>query len=277
MDPIMKLEKECIRRRLSDHTRQAYSHYAQKFLDFTGKDITRISKEDVINYMDYLAARDVSSSTLNLCLNSIKFMLSSVNKNWSINLRYAKRPRRLPTFLSKEETIRLLQVIENPKHRLVVLLLYSSGMRVGELVNLRVRDLELSYGIGWVRNGKGRKDRVFVVSKSLTPILQQHIASKQYDDFVFSTKYGRISKETVYLIVKKAAKAAGILKNVHPHTLRHSFATHLIQDDATLFDVQRCLGHRSPNTTMTYLHAIPNLGIKSPLDNLKVLRLSSVQ
>ena len=270
MDPITRLEKECLRRRLSNHTRQAYSHYAQKFLEFTKKDILRVRKEDVLNYLDYLAARGISSSTLNLSLNSIKFMLSASNKNWSLNMRYAKRPRRLPAFLSKEETVRLFQGISNPKHRLAVLLLYSSGMRVGELVNLRVKDLEPAYSVGWIRNGKGGKDRMFMISKNLAPLLQQHIASKQYDDFVFSTKYGRISKETVYLVVKKAAESAGIMKNVHPHTLRHSFATHLVQDRASLYDVQRCLGHSNPNTTMTYLHAVPNIGIRSPLESLEI-------
>ena len=156
----------------------------------------------------------------------------------------------------------------------MIKLLYSAGLRVSELVNLRVRDLELENNFGWVRSGKGNKDRMFILAGSLKEELIYHTENNKldYDSFLFPSYNGHLSVRSVQEIIKKAAKKAGIKKNVHPHTLRHSYATHLIENGYDVATVQLLLGHNSPNTTMVYVHiAKPNmLNIKSPLDNLQL-------
>ena len=182
-------------------------------------------------------------------------------------------PKTLPTVLTKEEIIRLFDNIKNSKHKLSAELMYSSGLRVNELVNLKVMDFEFEKNYGWVRNGKGNKDRLFIVAKRLNERLQEFIKENKlsYESYLFKgNKRDHISKETINMIIKTAAKKAGIKKRVHCHTLRHSFATHLIEDGYGVSDVQSLLGHKSPETTMVYVHmASPKmLNIKSPLDNL---------
>jgi site-specific recombinase XerD len=158
--------------------------------------------------------------------------------------------------LTKNEIVRLIGVVENEKHKLMVELMYSSGLRVSELVNLRVRDLDLGNSVGWVRKGKGRKDRVFVIAKKLRERLRLYIIGENidYNSWLFLGRKGRhIHVRSMQETVKKAGLKAGILKNVHPHTLRHSFATHLIENGYDLGSVQSLLGHASTETTMRYL------------------------
>ena len=153
-------------------------------------------------------------------------------------------------------------------------LMYSSGLRVSELVNLKVRDFDFESGVGWVRRGKGRKDRIFIIAKILNKKLRLYIIDKNlgYNSWLFLGRKGRhIHVRSVQEIVKKAGLKARILKNVHPHTLRHSFATHLIENGYDLGSVQSLLGHASTETTMRYVHmANPKLtNVRSPLDDLK--------
>lgn len=192
-------------------------------------------------------------------------------KNWRLNIRYSKVPKALPTVLSKDEVADLIDSIENAKHKLMVSLMYSAGLRLSELVHLRIKDFELGNNYGWVRHGKGDKDRLFILSGKLKESILQLIQNKPYDSYLFNGNKGNhISKESVYMIVKKAAKKAGIIKNVHPHTLRHSFATHLIENNYDVCSLQSLLGHNSPQTTMAYVHiASPKMiDVKSPFDTL---------
>ena len=146
-------------------------------------------------------------------------------------------------------------------------------MRVSEFVNLKVKDLELDKNYGFVRQGKGRKDRIFIIPSTIREKLMGEIENKQPEDCVFlSNRNEKYSVATIQAILEKSAKISGLwgTKRVHPHTLRHSFATHLIQNGASLNEVQAMLGHKSPETSMIYVHmASPNMiNIKSPLDNL---------
>ena len=175
--------------------------------------------------------------------------------------------------MTQEEVKSLFEAVKNKKHRLMVKLMYSAGLRVNELTHLKVRDLELEKRFGWVKSGKGRKDRLFIVAESLKSELEGFIKDNNlnYDSCLFrGVKQRNISSETINQSIKKAAKTAGIKKRVHCHTLRHSFATHLIENGYSVQDVQELLGHNSPQTTMMYIHmASPKLfSIKSPLDEL---------
>ena len=180
----------------------------------------------------------------------------------------------MPTVLDKEEIVNLINSIENKKHQLMIKLIYSAGLRVSELLNLKVHDLNLINNFGYVRSGKGNKDRLFIIADSLKQELFDYIIDNRLnqDSYIFKSYRGMMSPRSVQEILKKAAKKAKIEKRVHPHTLRHSFATHLIENSYSVSEVQSLLGHKSPETTQIYLHvATPNfLSVRSPLDDLQL-------
>jgi site-specific recombinase XerD len=215
----------------------------------------------------------MSASTLNLNLQALKFSLENIlNKRFFLNLPFSKRAKRLPEVLSQEEVVRLFDEIQNPKHSLMVRLMYSAGLRISELVSLRVKDLVFGKDFGWVRKGKGRKDRLFVLSARISSELHSFVLAKGLgiDDYVFKGRKGHITTRSVYSIVKRASIFAGLGSRVHPHTLRHSFATHLVENGNDLVRVQSIMGHASPDTTMVYVHMASSelLSVKSPYDSL---------
>lgn len=275
---VMLLEgirKEGMRRGLSPRTIKTYFHCVQKFLRINKKELKFITKKDVENYLFGLMEKGRPGNTVNVYLNAIKFFFDKVLKRQlTVNITYSKTPKHLPEFLTKEEVVRLFEVIKNQKHLLMIKLMYATGMRVSELASLKVKDFEFDQNYGWVRKGKGNKDRLFVIAAKLKEELLMWIKEGKLDfeDWLFSGQgRGHISAQTIYVIVKRATKDAGIKKKVHPHTLRHSFATHLIQNGYAVTEVQPLLGHSKMETTMIYLHmASPNLlNVKSPLDSLK--------
>ena len=275
MDVIELMKKEMLRRNYSLKTIKAYNYCLNKFLIFCNKDFKRISKQDIKDYLDKLTEKNKSGSTINVHLNALKFLMEEIlNKKLTIKIKYSKTPKILPLFLTKQEVINLINSISNYKHKLMIKLLYSSGLRVNELVNLKVKDLEFDKNYGWVRQGKGNKDRLFVIADSIKEDLLKHVKNNKlnYDSFLFNGYNDHISVRTIQEIVKKATKKAKINKKVHPHTLRHSYATHLIENGYDLNSVQSLLGHNSPKTTMIYIHmASPKLiNVKSPLDNLQL-------
>ncbi len=274
MDVPELIKKEGLRRGLSPRTIKTYCYCVGRFLNHYKKDVNKITKKDVKDYMDNLIERKNAGNTLNVNLNSIKFFLENIlGKRLLYNIKYSKVPKTLPTVLTKEEVIKLFENIKNKKHKLLAELMYSAGLRVNELVNLRVMDFEFEKNYGWVRKGKGNKDRLFIIAEKLNKRLQGFIRENglNYESYLFKgNKRNHISKETVNSIIKISGKRAGIKKRVHCHTLRHSFATHLIEDGYSVSDVQSLLGHKSLETTMVYVHmASPKMiNIKSPLDSL---------
>jgi len=275
MDLVELVKKELLRRHYSLKTVESYVFCLRKFLLWCkDKEPRRITKHDIKDYLTMLCEKNLAASTLNLHQQALKFALMNVlNKRFFINLPYSKLPKKLPEVLTQEEVIRLFKAIDNPKHSLMVRLMYSAGLRVSELVNLRVKDFEFDKNYGWVRKGKGNKDRLFVLSEIIKHELVDFIRLNGvgYDSWVFQGRvYGHLTTRTIYAIVKQASLKAGLDKNVHPHTLRHSFATHLIENGYNLVKVQALLGHSSPDTTMVYVHmASPDLlGVMSPYDFL---------
>lgn len=271
---VYSMKREMLRRGLSQRTVSSYCFCIKKFLKNYNKDYKKITKIEIKGYLDDLAEMGRSGSTINLYFCSIKFFLEEVmHRNINLNLKFSRRPKKFPTVLTQEETKRLFSAIKNEKHLLMIKLLYSAGLRVSELINLRVKDLELNKNYGWVREGKGRKDRVFIIAEDIKENLQKFILENKidYDSFLFKgVKNRNISRRTIAEIIKTAAKRAKILKNVHCHTLRHSFATHLVENGYSVNDIQGLLGHNRADTTMMYIHmANPKLfNIKSPLDDL---------
>ena len=189
---------------------------------------------------------------------AIRFLFENVlEKRMRIDIKYSKIPERLPEVLSKEEVRKLLNAISNWKHRLMIEFLYGSGLRVSELINMKVKDLELNKNYGYVRNGKGGKDRLITLSKIVKEKIINLIKIEDLEDkdYIFqSNRNKKYNIKSLQKIVLNASKIAKLNKKVHPHTLRHSFATHLIENGYDLNNVQAMLDHKSPETTMIYTH-----------------------
>jgi site-specific recombinase XerD len=166
--------------------------------------------------------------------------------------------------------IHLFDAIENPKHRFIIKFLYATGMRVSELVHLKVGDVEIEKRQGLIVGGKGNKDRLFVIAEKLVDELDDFVSGKQAHEFVFSGRHGHLSQRSVQEILKKAAKKAGFEKQIHPHTMRHSFATHYLNNGGNELTLQALLGHSDRRSTAVYAHvARPKLmDVTSPFDNL---------
>ena len=268
------VRKECKRRKYSDKTIKTYLYCINRFLIWCKKDIGKISKKDVREFLFYLSNKNLAGNTLNTYHMAIRFLFEDIlDKRIWIDIKYSKTPKKLPVVLSKDEVKALFEVIDNKKHLLMIELMYGAGLRVSELTNLRVEDLSIDKGFGFVRHGKGGKDRIFILpgrlkGKIWTLINEQKLKT---GDFLFKTnRNGKYSIRSLQQILKKASKKAKLGRMISPHTLRHSFATHLLENGCDVSSVQALLGHKSPETTFTYLHiASPNMiNVKSPIDSL---------
>lgn len=271
MDPLELMKREMLRRKLSHKTMTTYLFYCRKFLLYCkDKDLKRISKVDLKDFVDSLVDKGFSGNSLNVALNSVKFLFENVlRKSSKVKIKYSKVPRRAPGFLSKEEVMRVISCIGNEKQRLIVSLMYGAGLRVSEVVKLKKQDLEIREGFGWVREGKGKKDRPFIIPEKTREELICLVKGLRDFDYLFPGQKGLYySSRSVQEIVKRAARLAGIKKKVHPHVFRHSFATHLLEAGNDIIVVQALLGHSEARTTMNYLHAVKPrmLSVKSPLD-----------
>ena len=274
IDIEKSVAKECKRRGYSEKTIKSYIYCINRFLEYANKPLNKISKKDVRLFLEKLAERNRAGNTMNLYHMAIRFLFEDVlDKRIWIDIKYSKIPKKIPIILSKEEIKNLLNVIKNPKHKLMIQLMYSTGLRVSELINLKINDLEIDKGYGFVRKGKGNKDRMFIIANSLKEDIKKFIGSKKLNefDYLFTSRRGKkYSTSSPRQIIKKATKIAEINKKISCHTLRHSFATHLIENGYDVSTVQSLLGHNNPNTTMIYLHTanINMINIKSPLDSL---------
>lgn len=273
MDIPELIRKEGLRRGLSHKTIRTYRQCVRKFFNWCRKEPNEIKKADIKTYLDLMIEKGACGNTINVNLSALKFFYGNVlNKRLMINIRYSKTPKSLPIVLTKEEIAMLINSISNPKHKLMAKLMYSSGLRVNELVNLRPEHLEIGNGYGWVRHGKGNKDRMFVIAESIKEELALYISKEcaSPDYYIFRGFNGHITTASVRCVIKNAVKNAKLSKHAHPHTLRHSFSTHLIENGSSVAEVQSLLGHSSAETTMVYLHiASPRMiGTKSPIDSL---------
>lgn len=274
MDLIYNLQREMLRRGYSGRTIKTYCQCINKFMNFCKKELNKINKTDIKDFIDTYVDKDSPGSTINVNLNAIKFLFEEMlNKRVTLKIKYSKVAKALPVFLTKEEVIKLFNAVSNEKHKLILELMYSAGLRVSEALNLKRIDFEFDRSIGWVRKGKGNKDRPFIIAECLSSRLKDYINlnCENINSYLFLGRNGKLSVRSVQEVIKKAAKRAGIEKNVHPHTLRHSFATHLIENGYSVGVVQPLMGHNSAETTMTYIHlANPKiLNVRSPYDDIK--------
>jgi len=265
---LKKIEIELKISKNSGYTIRNYIKSNENLLDFTGKNPEEITVDDVKFFIAENMTQKAAMSII-LFLSAIKYAhLAIFNDDITATIKRPKKETRLPTTLSKTEIKKLLNEIKTEKSKLMVSLIYACGFRVSELVNLKVVDLNFPEKIGHVRQAKGNKDRIFNIPEFLFEELRER-AEKQEGEFLFSGRSGKLSTRNLQKIVSSAANRTG-LKEVHCHTLRHSFATHLLEDGVDIRIIQKLLGHSSISTTELYTHisSIQLKKIESPIDNM---------
>jgi len=266
---IQRLDDELRLRRYSPKTRQSYVRCVAAYFDFAKEKANCVDVGLIRTFLLQKEEKGDSSQTINLYLNAIKFYYRDVQKSSEkIDIRFAKRTKRLPVVLSKQEIESILSTITNGKHYLLVALSYSAGLRVSEAVNLRVRDIQPDELMITLRQAKGNKDRITIFSEKLRPKMASIIAGRNADEYVFaSERGGKLTERSAQFVFQKALQKSGIKKAATFHSLRHSFATHLLENGTDVRYVQELLGHQNIRTTQIYTQVTnPSLKrIKSPL------------
>jgi len=254
-------------------TIKAYVNHTKRFLRFIKKDPVEVETNDISKYLFYLLDQETCSySYVNQAVSSIKFLCENVlNKNdLAISIPRPRKEHKLPVVLSQKEVIKILTSVKNEKHRAILTLIYSSGLRVGELVRLRIEDIDSERMLIHIRQGKGRKDRYTMLSKVALKVLRDYIIRYKPETWLFpGGKEGKhLTERSVQRVFESALQKAGISKDVSVHSLRHSFATHLLENGTDLRYIQELLGHKSSKTTEIYTHVSEKdmRRIQSPLD-----------
>jgi site-specific recombinase XerD len=277
IDPYFYLEplqKELLIRKYSRRTVKSYMRYNRDFLIFVGKKPEEIENEDIKKYLYYMVEqKKVTTSTLNIIINALKFYYGEIlKKNFIFEVQRPRKDKKLPVVLSKEGIHKILNALSNIKHRAILMLIYSAGLRVGEVVKLKPEDIDSERGLIHIKGSKGRKDRYTILSQTALKVLREYYNQYKPRKWLFEgAKPGRnITVRTVQAIFKKACKKEGINKEVSVHSLRHSFATHLLESGVDLRYIQELLGHKNSKTTEIYTHVSKAslASIKNPLDSI---------
>lgn len=267
---LFKKTEELLRLRNYSHkTIKSYLFYIKEFLAFAKNNKISSKDEAIKQFLLGKQEKGQSPQTINLALNSIKFFYREVMESQDpINLKFAKINKRLPVILSRMEIEKIISNINNNKHRLMVSLAYGAGLRVSEVIDMRARDLDIDALLIHIKQAKGKKDRVTVLPEKIITDIKKMIDGKKGDDFVFeSNRGGKLTTTSLQRIFKRALAKSGIVKDATFHSLRHSFATHLLENGVDVRYVQELLGHLNIRTTQIYTHVTnPNLkNIRSPL------------
>jgi len=259
----------------SPYTVRNYMKVNNELLSFCNKDPEDISSDDVKAFIAEKYSDKASSSVI-MALAAIKYSFTNILKcDPTLEIKRPKKERKLPEVLTKPEVIRLIDSVPALKSRLMVSLIYAAGLRVSELINLKVENLHFDEMLGRIKKAKGNKDRVFNIPNYLLADLKKaaEIQNAKGETYLFTGRKGRLTSQNIQKIVRNSSKRAGIRKDVHCHTLRHSFATHLLEDGTDIRLIQALLGHSSISTTELYTHisSAQLKGVASPLDGLKEL------
>ncbi len=266
------IETELSISRHSKYTVRNYTDANRKLLEATEKNPDEIESVDVKKFM-LNNMQDSKASSIILFLSAIKFAYTLVfHKDITISIKRPKKEKQLPAVLTKQEVKTLINSISNQKSKLILSLIYACGLRVSELTSLKVENLNFEEDIGYIKQSKGKKDRIFNIPSFLKEDLQEQVKKQEQttQEFLFTGPSGKLSDRNIQKIVKKAAMRAGITKDVHTHTLRHSYATHLLENNIDIRKIQELLGHSSISTTEIYTHISTQelRKIKSPIDSL---------
>ncbi len=279
--------EELQRRNLSKLTAECYLRVVEEFALFYNRQPDQLGPEQIRQYQAHLFAdRKLDANTVAQHLSALRFFfIKTLKRNWGVEeTPYPKRPIRLPDVLSREEVQRLIESADSPLHRVWLVMLYATGLRREELVQLKVTDIDSARMLIHVHQGKGNEDRDIMLSPRLLEELRQYWRSTNFKPKTYLFPGGGrahatdvpMSAKSVFHAVKHAAQRAGLKKHVHPHTLRHCFATHLLESGADLRTIQLLLGHADLKTTSRYLHMseVHLRATASPLDSLPLRPVS---
>lgn len=269
-DLLQKIERELKLRNYSQKTIKSYLGCLLDYFRYI-KDVKKEPEIELIKkYLLLKQERGQSSQTINLHLNAVRYFYREIFKSKiEIDLRFAKTSKKLPVILSRDEIQKMFDLIQNKRDKLLIALSYSAGLRVSEVVRLKVRDIDLEELTIHIKNAKGKKDRITIFSEKVQSDLKKVIDGRSGDDFVFeSERGGALMERSAQKIFENALKQAGIKKEATFHSLRHSFATHLLENGVDVRYVQELLGHNNIRTTQIYTHVMnPAVRkIRSPLE-----------
>ncbi len=264
-------------KRYSQSTIDSYSKVLSVFfVYFNTKSLESITNDDVVYFnIHYIIERKLSATYQSQFINALKLFYELINdKKIDIDkLVRPTKPFQLPKVLSEDEVGDIINAAPNLKHKSMLSLIYSVGLRRSELLNLKKTDIDSKRMVIVIRNAKGMKDRIVPLSPIILEMLRSYYLEYKPKEYLFEGQYGgQYSERSLGQVFKVAARLAGIKKNVNLHMLRHSYATHLLEAGTNLRHIQELLGHRSPKTTQIYTHVSKEqLGkIVSPFDKLKI-------
>ncbi len=248
---------ELARRNYSPRTVEAYLAGVLRLVRHTGRAPDQVSPDDLRAFQLHLIDKQVSWSTFNQTACALRFFYAHVlgRSHFVPHIPFARKPQKLPVILSPEEVRRLLAAVGPPRQRLMLRLAYGCGLRLGEVMHLRVTDIDSARGLLWVRAGKGNKDRGVPLPACLLAELRAYWQAHRPADYLFANRQGKpLHGAVLQRALGQALVASGLTKPATVHTLRHCYATHLLEAGTDLPTLQRLLGHNHVQTTMRYLH-----------------------
>jgi len=274
------LEKFSKQIRIENYSEQTIKNYLSAlnlFLEYIQNlNIKEVTDKDIQDYLYYCKSKKkYSYSSMKQVIAAISYLYKKVfNKPIPDALKVKfRKPNTLPNVLSQKEISKILSVTTNLKHKTILLLIYSAGLRLGELLNLKISDIDSQSMKIHIRQGKGKKDRYIMLSENVLNILREYYKMYKPEEFIIEGQNGgKYSPKSVQSVFKRALLKAGIKKKATVHTLRHSFATHLLDDGTDIRYIQELLGHKRLETTQIYTHVSSYSinKIKSPADKLKI-------
>jgi len=268
----LKLETELRSRKYSQKTRRLYLYYNRLLCNFLQKAPDKIREDEITRFIAHIEKNmNYSAASMNLAISSIRFFYHNILKsNIHVGHRRPKTDKFLPLVFSKSEINKILDTEKNVKHKLLLMLVYSSGLRVSEVVSLKKDNIDFVRMLVHIKQGKGRKDRFTILSQKAADLTEKYISFFNIQTWLFpgKTPNSPLSIRSAQKIFEKAVHNAEITKTTSIHSLRHSFATHLLESGTDLRYIQTLLGHSSIQTTTRYTHVAQNkiLKIQSPLD-----------
>lgn len=275
IEKLNALEQKLILKAYSPNTIRTYkSHFSQFLSYFSAQEIDQLGKTEIENYLFHLVNKyKISPTKQNQMVNAIKAYYEHVlgKQREYYDIQRPKKEQRLPGVLSKAEVKKLINSPNNVKHKAILYTIYSAGLRSGEALNLRIQDIRSDDGYIYIKGGKGKKDRQTILSPILLDLLRNYYRNYKPSFWLFEGQFGdKYTKSSIAKLFRKAANESGINPWATLHTLRHSFATHLVQDGVNLRIIQSLLGHNSSKTTEIYTHISDGMRkeIISPLDGL---------
>lgn len=273
---LQKLKFETSLRGLSKNTQDEYYTKVKQFQNYYDKPATELTIEDIKNYLHHLlTVKGLSSGTVNTYNSGLRF-LYNITLDMPINLNKIpclRKQRKFPDILTRDEVNALFNACDNLRDKCILMTMYSAGLRLSEVTSLNVSDIDSQKMQIFIRNGKGRKDRFAILSQANLEVLREYWKRYRPQDWLFYSRNNtgtHITPRATQDIFRKYKAIAGISKKVSSHTLRHSFATHLLENGVSIFHIKQLLGHSDISTTCFYLHLvkISELNVISPLDTL---------